>query len=479
MTHLPRVRLSDLWRWDGTVGRGPYTLIGVVGFAIKHNLDRFIASAVFHRPWGAFNYVIPPGKAIQITSLPAGEARFLLTMVAAAFPFIWIGIALTLRRLRDVGFPTWLVAIFFLPVINLALFILLALIPSRGEESFEPGQPRLHFLGRFIPQTTFGSAVMAVLLTTLVGAVLTKWSLKTFSRYGWGLFVGLPFCLGLLSVLLYAYHRPRSRAACLSVALASVLLLGAALLALAVEGVICLAMAAPIGITLAVFGGGGGYLIQRRPAAAGGATAAIFTLLLSVPLLMGAEQAQNPAAPLFAVRTALEIDAAPERVWKNVVAFADLPEPREWIFRAGIAYPKKAKIFGEGVGAERHCVFSTGSFVEPIQVWDEPRLLKFSVTQNPPPMQEWTPYRYIRAPHLRGFLVSEGGQFLLTPLPGGRTRLEGTTWYRHHMWPAAYWRLWSDSIIRAIHLRVLKHIQRLSESHTDVLNFGLMEDPTR
>jgi hypothetical protein len=31
------------------------------------------------------------------------------------------------------------------------------------------------------------------------------------------------------------------------------------------------------------------------------------------------------------------------------------------------------------------------------------------------------------------------------------------------MWPADYWRLWSDLIIHRIHSRVLRHIQALSE----------------
>jgi hypothetical protein len=30
------------------------------------------------------------------------------------------------------------------------------------------------------------------------------------------------------------------------------------------------------------------------------------------------------------------------------------------------------------------------------------------------------------------------------------------------MWPAAYWRLWSDALIGSIHERVLNHIARLS-----------------
>ena len=57
----------------------------------------------------------------------------------------------------------------------------------------------------------------------------------------------------------------------------------------------------------------------------------------------------------------------------------------------------------------------------------------------------------------------EAGQFRLVRLPGGRTRLEGTTWYQHGLYPAGYWRLWSDWIIHRIHLRVLEHVKRLSE----------------
>jgi hypothetical protein len=78
-------------------------------------------------------------------------------------------------------------------------------------------------------------------------------------------------------------------------------------------------------------------------------------------------------------------------------------------------------------------------------------------------MRELSPYGAIDAPHLHGYLVSQRGQFELQPLSGGRTRLIGTTWYQHHLWPAQYWRLWSDAIIHRIHLRVLRHIKVLSE----------------
>ena len=83
---------------------------------------------------------------------------------------------------------------------------------------------------------------------------------------------------------------------------------------------------------------------------------------------------------------------------------------------------------------------------------------------NPPAIREWSPYG-IHPPHVTDFLVSHGGQFHLVPLDGGRrTRLEGTTWYEHNLWPAGYWRLWSDLIIHRIHGRVLTHVKGLAEA---------------
>jgi hypothetical protein len=164
------------------------------------------------------------------------------------------------------------------------------------------------------------------------------------------------------------------------------------------------------------------------------------------------------------VRTAIEINAPPRAVWKQVIAFSEIPPPTELLFRAGIAYPLRAEIIGHGPGAIRHCVFSTGPFVEPIEVWDEPRLLSFGVTSTPPPLEELTPYGHIDPKHLHGYFVSEKGQFALTELPGGRTRLEGTTSYRNTIWPGAYWRLWSDYIIHRVHLRVLEHIKMEAEA---------------
>lgn len=454
------MKFADLWRWDGRASRATYAAVGLVGVAIKHNLDRLIASS-FLGYKNSFNYWAPLGKAARLNHLSNLEARFLATLLLVSVPFIWVGVTMTVKRLRDSGQPLWLVVLFFIPFLNILFFLVLCALPPRENSQEWQGAPwpGPHGLDRFIPHTQFGSAALAIVATAVLGLGFVLMGTMVIGAYGWGLFVALPFCLGMFSVLLYSYHEPRNWWDCLWVALLPVGLVGIGLILVALEGVICVLMAAPFALGLAALGGSLGYVIQSHHWCPRQTPAMFSILLLLVPASFGFERAADLRPPVYEVRTAIEVNAPPEKVWNEVVSFAEIPPPKELLFRAGIAYPIRAEISGHGVGAVRHCIFSTGPFVEPIEVWNEPRLLRFSVTANPAPLNELTPYGHIDAPHLHGYFVSEKGQFLLTALPGGRTRLEGTTWYHDAMWPAAYWHLWSDYIIHRIHLRVLEHIR--------------------
>ena len=291
--HL-EISLVRSWRWEGTIGRGPYAAIGLLGFAVKHNLDRLIASAVFHHHWQIFNYWAPLGRAVRFTSLSPQDAYFLFTMVAVALPFIWVGVVLTLRRLRDAGLPSWLVALFFVPALNLLFFAVLGVLPSRSAEAPRLGPRGLRFkevLDRMIPQSGIGSAATAIVLMLAFGLALVLLGTTVLNMYGWGVYVALPFCLALASVLLYAYHQPRRYGSCLLVSLLSVLLPGLALVAIAVEGVICVLMAAPLGCVLAMMGGAVGYFIQRRYWGQVQAPAMLSIVLLLVPASFALERA--------------------------------------------------------------------------------------------------------------------------------------------------------------------------------------------
>ncbi len=337
----------------------------------------------------------------------------------------------------------------FLPLLTVAVIVAVTLYVSRLRRALK------------VPEI----AVVILLLSM----PLMMLGIYRLDFYGMGIFVALPLLIGFVSVLLCCRNAPeRTWRECRNIALGSTLLVGTAALLAGIEGVVCLAMASPIVLFLSLAGGAIAYSLRASFWRRRSSPALLLLLLLSAPLLMGAEAAVPRRAPVYAVRTAVEIDAPPEVVWRHVVSFRQLPPPDDWVFHTGIAYPVRAEIRGRGVGAVRYCEFSTGPFVEPIEVWDAPRRLAFRVTANPPALQELSPYQGIHPPHVQGFLVSRRGQFLLTALPGGRTRLEGTTWYQHGLYPVGYWRLWSDWIIHRIHLRVLEHVKRLSEGSNNV-----------
>ena len=403
-------KISDLWHWDGIIGRGTYLFWGMLLGVLKFNLDRFIGGCFFGKPWTLFDpgflklYLWQSGATID-------DWPYYLTLLAASVPFIWVGTILTLRRLRSLNWSPWWLLLFFVPAIKLIFFALLCLVPGRvspGSMNMKPGRSAGAF-GFLIPRSQLGSGLVAMVIS--VGLTLLAAFLGTslLADYGWSIFVGLPFAMGLLASLIYSYHEPRSLGACLLTANGAVILAGLGFLFFAMEGAICLIMAAPLACAIASLGGAVGYGIQKSIRWQASPPRLFCAGILLMPMLMEAEHSLPPDPPLFKVTSSVVVNAPPEKVWKNVVAFSELPPAHELIFKLDVAYPIRAEIQGQGVGAVRHCNFSTGPFVEPIAVWDEPRLLRFSVTENPAPLQEWTPYHHIHPKHLDGYLASEAG----------------------------------------------------------------------
>lgn len=450
-------KLNDLFRTAGEIPRSTFFIWAWLLFAIKFNLDRLVVRLALDREWSVFSYFGEPFPGFSEIS-PTRTPKELLLLLAVSIPFLWVGIVLSVKRLRSAKLPLWLAVLFVVPILKLFLFLALAIIPARAA-----GEERKKEAPSWLPKSAFGSALAAVVATVLLAALAAAIGAQTMGQYGWALFAGIPFSMGFLSTLIFGARERRTLGESVSVAITSVTLTGGLFLAMAFEGVICILMAAPIALVLSILGAVAGHVVLSG-SRYGAGTQMYCLPVMALPLMLGVESLREGPPPLLRVASVVEINAPVEKVWKNVVEFSELPPPREFIFRLGIAYPIRAEIVGRGPGAVRKCVFSTGPFVEPIQVWDEPRLLQFTVTSNPQPMQEWTPYPEIHPRHLNGFLLSERGQFLLKPLPGNRTLLEGTTWYKHSMWPAAYWQVWSDQIIHAIHGRVLNHIKSQSET---------------
>lgn len=443
--------------FSGSVSRQAYVGVAFVCAIVKHIVDLGVADFLFHRPWGPLNYIFPLGVPVTMQAMTPDDVKFLATMVALSLPFAWIGVAVTAKRFRTIGWPVWLVILFFVPIANIASFVVAAAWPERDREG---DAVPLGPLARVIPRDRFGSAVASVALSVALTVVFVIFGTYVHPAYGWGLFAAVPFVQGALAVFIFNFHERRTLGEDLGVAALSILLAGGAVLAVGIEGAVCLAMAMPLALCFALIGAAFAHTVTRRSLPG---HASVLMLVLIAPVLMGAEQRLPREASLHEVVTSIVIDAPPLEVWKHVVDFPSLPPPTELAFRIGVSYPKRAKIVGRGVGATRYCEFSTGDFVEPITAWQPGSRLAFNVVQNAEPMREWSPYGHIDTPHMHGYLVSRRGEFVLEPLPGGRTLLVGRTWYQHHLWPDAYWTLWSNDIIHQIHARVLRHIKAISE----------------
>ncbi|HBF21695.1 MAG: hypothetical protein CMI36_14895 [Owenweeksia sp.] len=328
----------------------------------------------------------------------------------------------------------------------------------------------MNIITKILPTSPRKRKWASIILTILLAAPLTLWGIYKIGEYGIALFILTPLFIGLASTVLYGYEREITLQQATRIGFETLGIFTLGLIAFAVEGLICIAMAAPIGVLFTWMGALLGFsIIKKRPDRS---LTSLVVLLIFIPVTAFVESKSEPNVK--PVTTKVIINASVETVWKNVIEFPPLDAPTEFIFNAGIAYPVKATIEGEGVGAIRHCNFNTGSFVEPITTWDKPNLLQFDVLQQPQPLKElsfWT----IDAPHLHDYFVSEKGQFKLTELPNGQTELEGTTWYHHNIKPDLYWRIWSDWIIHSIHKRVLNHIKTQAEQEkasVKILNFN-------
>lgn len=419
---------------------------------LKYLVDASIIGIATGQLWTPLDYLVPL-ISLRSATIQALPARLTILLILWTLPFIWIGVSMSLRRAVDAGRSPWWSLVFFAPILNYAVMIWLSILPSASHVNWDTSP---------VPTTVvrrFQSAVVGVAASVVVGTFAVLVSTFVIEVYGLALFLATPFLLGTVSA--YAYNRghPRSFTETGGVVFLSLFVVGGTLVLFALEGLLCILMAFPLGISIALFGGVVGRVIAvrshpRRPSVA-----------FSLFLLPGAAIMDVTAPPkaVFEAVTAIEIDAPPERVWEAVIAFRDIQAQPGLLFRLGIAYPLRASISGTGVGAVRHCEFSSGTFVEPITVWYAPHRLSFNVADQPAALQEWSPYRHVYAPHIRGFFRSTRGEFRLTALANNRTRLEGSTWYTIDIHPRPYWRIIAEPLLHRIHYRVLEQVKLQAE----------------
>jgi len=336
--------------------------------------------------------------------------------------------------------------------------------PTTSKTSSAAALPRYHY-------SAAGSAFLAVGGAGALGALLMGISTQMFESYGWSLFVIAPFICGMAASMLYNWRRPVQEYKLVAPALWTVTALALCctmflLLMSGIEGVICIIMAFPIALVVALFGAGMGQAVahvlgrrHRQPLPMLAATVLLY------PAVQAYENQATPPPLPHEVVTQQVVAAPPARVWTALVQPVTYPGRVGLLFRAGVAYPTHTRLRELPGGVHWLRVAYSGRAVTelPVTRWEPGRELAFTIPVTPAPMQELSPYPRIHAPHLHGYFRVATGSFRLRPLPGGRTLLEARTVYQHSIGPRDYWQLWSDYLLDDMHARVLTTIQQRAE----------------
>ena len=444
-------RLLRFWfTFESPVSRATYLRHGIALAAVKYAVDAAVIWAFAHVPWTPWDY-LTTGAAFQHSKLAGAPTPLLSFLAIWTLPFLWIGLTMSIRRALDAGKSAWLAMLFLVPVVNYVLMAVLSALPTKAPRGTDRAPQR--------QEARLPSAALSIVVGVGIDVGMMLLSVYGLRGYGISLFLGTPFVVGVISAFLFNRRYAATQRETSQVVILTLAATGGVMFTFGYEGALCLAMAAPLAIGIALLGAYVGRAIARRDV--NSPTHAVLALVLLPP----ASPLLDRTGPqiLHEVRSAIEIDAPPEAVWDRVIAFPELPPPSALVRRMGIAYPQRAHIDGSGAGATRYCEFSTGAFVEPITVWDPGHRLSFDVASSPPPLRELSPYARIVPPHLDGYFSARRGEFRLVRLTGNRTRLEGSTWYELRIYPDAYWSVFADAIVHRIHARVLGHIRALVE----------------
>lgn len=362
--------------------------------------------------------------------------------------FVAWGLAiLSYRRAGQSGFGFALAALSIIPGIQLVAMIGLTVLPKRAAVPAPPpsGVNVAHVL----------QGVLAGMAIIVFAVVL---SAVTFGSYGWGLFVATPFIVGLTT----AYLANRDVALPPGKTIPLVLLasgLGVlALLTFALEGFMCIVLITPLGAMAAAVGGA----VGRKLADIGHQRGRPLLSVAVLPLVFIVEAAMPPSVVITTYES-IDIAAPPTAVWQALVSDGPIAGEPQFVALAGFAFPVRGRLLGQGVGAVRLGEFSTGTAQERVTSWEPAKRLAFVVINQPPMMEEMSPYRRVHAPHLHGYFETDTTSFELERSPAGGTRLVAQATHRLRIDPALYWEPIARLAIRLNVTRVLQSVKGAAE----------------
>jgi hypothetical protein len=197
---------------------------------------------------------------------------------------------------------------------------------------------------------------------------------------------------------------------------------------LLIEGSICIAMALPIFLLLAMIGGLLGLALLGVVSPARGSVSA----LLVLPLIGGAFERDIPLPDRFGQSTAsVHVAAPPETLWALINRAQDVRHDemaKGWAWRIGVPFPQEAVTVESDSGRVRKLRWDKGvHFDEPILEWEENRFIRWRYDFAPDSIPPGALDEHVQIGGRHFDLLDTS--YRLTPEEGG-TRLDILVSYR-------------------------------------------------
>jgi uncharacterized membrane protein YhaH (DUF805 family) len=323
----------------GKITQRPYALWSCAIIGSQHLLV-FLAFKVLGQPFrfDCWFALMPLRSVLALT----GASNFIVIMALAYLLLVtWALAALTYRRAADADIAEWIPVFVILPIVQIPAIIALCALPSRtaSEPSAAVAEPA-------VPVSVWPTAIEGMIAGMGLTLASVAIGVLFFGTYGYGMFVVSPFVVGATAGYLANCKGDIGTLRTEQVAAAATALGGVALVVAALEGIVCIVMAAPLVLAFALMGG-----MFGRDVAVSSRRSARQTLLsvALLPLVFAAESLTSKTTTFDTTETIL-VDAPTPVVWNAIVRMDALDEPLALAFRPGVAYPRGE---GERLGAAR------------------------------------------------------------------------------------------------------------------------------
>jgi hypothetical protein len=315
---------------------------------------------------------------------------------------------------------------------------------------------------RLSKQQMIAATVVAAVLYGLLARLAFSESLPIAEPMTFTFIFLVPLAVGYASVAGAPRDQRRAFTALL-LSLAATFILLVTVLAVGVEGLICVVMMTPVFFLMALAGGALAIIVRKMRSRRVRATA--FLTVLILPYAAGPlEQRMPQLQTRRVVENRIRIHADAATVWGQIIRVPAI-RPEEYrtsfIHRIGFPRPIEATLSHEGVGGVREASFERGVlFRETVIDWVPQKRLSFTIAVDSIPTRTLDQHVTVGGEY---FDVLDG-TYEIVPVSADEVELRLWSTHRLSTHFNGYASLWTDFVMRQIQGNILEVVRARAEA---------------